>query len=110
MAQESAAHAGHQTHETGTEALEAAQAHQAGADFQWHFGRVTRLGSFEVAGGRVVTIMWEEGGISSQQGNMSAEQWEIFTLAFMTSGRIAVLSDKDEGGWMYDYRFLEAVR
>ena len=110
MAQESAAHAGHQAHETGAEALAATQAHQAGADFQWHYGRVTRLGSFEVAGGKQVTSIWEEGGISSQQGNMSAEQWEIFELALMTSGRIAVLSDKAEGGWMYDNRFLEAVR
>ena len=110
MAEGSTSHAGHQTHETGAEALEATQAHHAGADFQWHFGRVTRLGSFDVADGRQVTIIWEEGGVSSQQGSITDEQWEIFKLAFLTSGRIAVLSDHGEGGWMYDYRFLEAVR
>ncbi len=110
MAQESAAQAGHRTHERGAEALEATQAQHAGAEFQWHFGRVTRLGSFDVADGRQVTIMWEEGGVSSQQGSITDQQWEIFTLAFMTSGRIAVLSDQGAGGWMYDYRFLEAVR
>ena len=37
-------------------------------------------------------------------------QWEIFKLAFMTTGRVAVLSDRTGQGWMYDYRFLEAVR
>jgi hypothetical protein len=26
------------------------------------------------------------------------------------TGRIAILSDQPDGGWMYDYRFLEAVR
>jgi hypothetical protein len=86
------------------------QAREAGAEFEWHFGRVTRLGSFELAGGREVVIVWEEGGVTSQQGSLSDAQWEIFTLAFTTSGRIAVLSDAEEQDWMYDYRFLEAVR
>jgi len=31
---------GYQLRSTGTEALEAAQATQAGAKFEWHFGRV----------------------------------------------------------------------
>jgi hypothetical protein len=97
-------------HETGSEALEAAQAKEAGADFEWHFGRVTRLGYFEIAGGRGVSILWEEGGTTSRQGDISDDQWEIFKLAFMTTGRIAVLSDEEGDGWMYDYRFLEAVR
>ncbi|HXG08547.1 MAG TPA: hypothetical protein VNK04_02050 [Gemmataceae bacterium] len=101
---------GHQTRGVGSEAVEAAQAERAGAKFEWHYGRVTRLGSFEVAGGREVTIVWEEGGVTSQQGNITDEQWEIFKLAFLTTGRIAVLSDQDGDGWMYDYRFLEAVR
>src|SRR5512134_1555131 len=94
---------------TGAEEIAAAQAQQAGSDFQWHFGRVTRLGSYEVAN-YTVTILWEEGGISSQQGDITAEQWEIFRLAFVGSGRVAILSDQDETHWMYDYRFLEAVR
>jgi hypothetical protein len=91
-------------------ALGTAQAAQAGADFQWHFGRVTRLGSFEPAGGREVTVAWEEGGVTSQQGEITDDQWEIFKLAFVSTGRIAVLSDHEDEGWMYDYRFLEAVR
>jgi hypothetical protein len=33
-----------------------------------------------------------------------------FTLAFLTTGRIAVLSDQAGEGWIYDYRFLEALR
>jgi hypothetical protein len=94
----------------GSEALEAAQAEKAGAKFEWHYGRVTRLGNYEVAGGRGVSIVWEEGGVTSQQGNITEEQWEIFKLAFTTTGRIAVLSDEEGDGWMYDYRFLEAVR
>ena len=94
----------------GAEELEAAQAAQAGANFEWHFGRVTRLGHFTVAGGRVVTIAWEEGGVTSQYGNISDAQWEIFTLAFSTTGQIAVLSDQKGESWMYDYRFVEAVR
>lgn len=101
---------GQQTRGAGTEALEAAQAERAGAQFEWHFGRITRLGNYEVAGGRGVTIVWEEGAVSSQQGKISDEQWEIFKLAFLTSGRVAVLSDQEGDGWMYDYRFLEAVR
>ena len=99
-----------QTRGVSAEAVGAAQAEKAGTQFHWHYGRVTRLGSFEVAGGREVVIVWEEGGVTSQQGNISDEQWEIFKLAFMTSGRIALLSDAEGDGWMYDYRFLEAVR
>ena len=97
-------------HEPGTEALEAAQAQGAGMDFEWHVGRVTRLGNFEVASGREVTIVWEEGGVTSQQGSISDDQWEIFKLAFLSTGRIAILSDQEGTSWMYDYRFLEAVR
>jgi hypothetical protein len=99
-----------QMREAGSEALEAAQAKEAGAQFEWHYGRITRLGYFESAGGRGVSIVWEEGGVTSQQGDISDEQWEILKLAFEFTGRVAVLSDQEEGGWMYDYRFLEAVR
>jgi cold shock CspA family protein len=91
-------------------AMGIAQAEQAGADFQWHFGRITRMGTFELAGGREVTVAWEEGSVTSQQGEITDEQWEIFKLAFVSTGRIAVLSDQEDEGWMYDYRFLEAVR
>jgi hypothetical protein len=101
---------GRQLRGAGTEALEATQAAQAGAAFQWHYGRVTRLGHFAVAGGKSVTILWEEGSITSQQGDITDEQWEIFRLAFLTTGRIALLSDLEDNAWMYDYRFLEAVR
>ncbi len=98
-----------QLHQAGAEALEAAQAEQAGVEFAWHYGRVTRLGHSEIAGGNSVTIIWEEGGVSSVQGTLTEGQWEIFKLAFMTSGRIAVLSDATGDRWMDDYRFLEAV-
>jgi hypothetical protein len=99
-----------QMHEAGSEALEAAQAKEAGAKFEWHYGRITRLGHSEIAGGPSVSIVWEEGGVTSQQGDMSEEQWEVLKLAFLTTGRIAILSDQESEGWMYDYRFLEAVR
>ena len=98
-----------QIRRAGADEVEAAQAEQAGSKFQWHFGRVTRLGTFEVAG-REVTVVWEEGGVTSQQSDITDEQWEIFKLAFVTTGRIAVLSDREDESWMYDYRFLEAVR
>ena len=94
----------------GSDELEASRAAQAGADFDWHFGRVTSLGTIEIANSRTVTILWEEGGVSSQQGEITDEQWEIFKLAFVSTGRIAILSDLLEKNWMYDYRFLEAVR
>ena len=94
----------------GSDDLEASRAAQAGADFDWHFGRVTSLGTIEIANSRTVTILWEEGGISSQQGEITDEQWEIFKLAFVSTGRITILSDQPEKNWMYDYRFLEAVR
>jgi hypothetical protein len=68
------------------------------------------MGHFEIAGGRQVTVIWEEGGVSSQQGEIADEQWEIFKLAFLSTGRIAVLSDQQGNEWMHDYRFLEAVR
>jgi hypothetical protein len=110
MAKQKSKDAIHQRHEIGSAAMEAAQAKEAGAKFEWHFGRVTRLGHFEVAGGRSVSIVWEEGGVTSQQGDISDEQWEIFKLAFMTTGRIAIFSDEDAARWVYDYRFLEAVR
>jgi hypothetical protein len=94
----------------GSDELDASRAAQAGADFDWHFGRVTSLGTIGITDSRTVTILWEEGGVSSQQGEMTDEQWEIFTLAFVSTGRIAILSDLTDKNWMYDYRFLEAVR
>jgi len=94
----------------GSDELEASRAAQAGAAFEWHFGRVTSLGTIEIANSRTVTILWEEGGISSQQGELTDEQWEILKLAFVSTGRIAILSDQPAKDWMYDYRFLEAVR
>jgi hypothetical protein len=92
------------------EAVGKAQAEQAGTQFEWHFGRITRISHSEVAGGRGVTIVWEEGGVTSQHGDISDGQWEVFKLAFLGTGRVAVLSDQKGEGWMYDYRFLEAVR
>lgn len=68
------------------------------------------MGNFEIAGGREVVIVWEEGGVTSQLGKISDTEWEIFKLAFLTTGRIAILSDAPDEGWMYDYRFLEVVR
>lgn len=110
MARRKSADTKRQMHETGSEALEAAQAKEAGSQFEWHYGRITRMGYYEIAGGRSVSIVWEEGGVTSQQGDIGEEQLEIFKLAFLTTGRIAVLSDQEGEGWMYDYRFLEAVR
>ena len=110
MAKKSAAGGkGQQMHEAGAEALDQAQAEQAGTAFEWHFGRVTRLGHSDVAGPSV-TIVWEEGGVATQHGSISEEQWEVFRLAFLTTGRVAVLSDQESEDWMYDYSFLEAVR
>jgi hypothetical protein len=108
--QKTTAKAEKRIHRTGAEALDVAQAQQAGSKYEWHFGRVTRMGHFEIAGGREVTIAWEEGGVTSQHSDISDEQWEIFKLAFMTTGQIAILSDQEKNGWMYDYRFLEAAR
>ena len=110
MAKGKAAEKAQKVRGVGSEAVEAAQAEKAGAQFEWHFGRVTRLGTYESAGGRGVTIVWEEGAVTSQQGNLTEEQWEVFKLAFLTTGRVAVLSDQEGEGWMCDYRFLEAVR
>lgn len=98
-----------QTHRSDAEALQEAQAAQAGPQFEWHYGRVTRIGTFGEIAGREVTIIWEEGGVTSQQGDISDAQWEILKLAFLTTKRIAILSDAEGDAWMYDYRFLEAV-
>lgn len=62
------------------DALGAAQAERAGVEFQWYFGRVISIGAYEFAGGRGVTIAWEGGGVTSQQGEISDEQWEMFKL------------------------------
>jgi hypothetical protein len=94
----------------GADELGASRAEQAGAEYEWHFGRITSLGTIGITDSRTVTILWEEGGISSQQGDITDEQWEIFKLAFMSTGRVAILSDQLDKDWMYDYRFLEAVR
>jgi hypothetical protein len=94
--------------------MEMAQAERAGADFRWHYGRVTRLGSYDLVSSpedrRSVTILWEEGGLSCQHGEINDEQWDLLKLAFMGTGMITVLSDQAGDGWMYDLRFLEAVR
>jgi hypothetical protein len=94
---------------SGADALQKAQAEKAGEDFQWHFGRVTRIGHYDVGGLKEVTIVWEEGGVTSHH-DISNEQWEIFKLAFLSTGRIAILSEESGESWMYDHRFLEAVR
>ncbi|CAN5120581.1 hypothetical protein BH11CYA1_BH11CYA1_49400 [soil metagenome] len=95
-------------------AMETAQAARIGQDFSWHYGRVTRLGSYDVISDSVdrrsVTIMWESGGLSCQYGEISDDQWEILKLAFMSTGMVSILSDQAGEGWMYDLRFLEAVR
>ena len=70
-----------QLRETSAEAVGAAQAKQAGSAFNWHYGRITRMGNFEVAGGREVVIAWEEGGVTSQQGHITDGEWEILKLA-----------------------------
>ena len=101
---------GHPVRETSSDAVVARHATEAGVDFLWHYGRVTRMGSFSGVGGREVVIVWEEGGVSSEVGSISDEEWEIFTLAFMTTGRVAILSDGPGEDWMSDFRFLEAVR
>ena len=110
MAKKSSEKTKHQIHESGGEALEAAQAKNAGNKFEWHFGRITNLGCYSVAGGRSVSIAWEGGGATSQQGDITDDQWEIFKLAFMTTGRIAILSELAREEALYDYRFLEACR
>ncbi len=99
-----------QVRETSAEDVEATQAREAGAKFDWHYGRVSRLGNFEIAGGREAVIIWDEGGVSSQQGNISDEEWDILKLAFMSTGRIAILSDEQGDDWRSDFRFLEAMR
>lgn len=111
VAKKSAGTVKRQIHESGEKALEVAQAKNAGSDFAWHFGRVNCLGHYAIhGGGRSVTISWEGGGISSHNGNITDDQWEIFKLAFSTTGRIAILSDLPLEEACYDYRFLEAVR
>ena len=110
MAKKSSGTVKRQIHESGGEALEVAQAKKAGNNFQWHFGRITSLGSYSVAGGRSVSIAWEGGGATSQQGDITDDQWEIFKVAFTTTGRIAILSELQGEEALYDYRFLEAVR
>ncbi len=97
-----------------SDAMETAQAERVGQDFRWHYGRVTRLGSYDLISNandrRSVTIMWESGGLSCQYGEISDEQWEILKMSFMSTGMISVLSDQTGDDWMYDLRFLEAVR
>lgn len=101
---------GQQLHDPSAQGLGEAQATAAGAEFAWHHGRVTAMGCHDVEGGRSVTIAWDEGGSSSQVGGLTDLQWEVLKLAFKTAGRVAVLSDEDGDGWMYDYRYLEALR
>jgi len=109
MAKKKAAAKGHQIRETSPEELEAAQATAAGSEFVWHSGRMTGLGIYG-EGGRGVTITWDEGGATSHVGDISDDQWEVFKLAFAAGGRVAVLSDVEGWEWMYDYRYLEAMR
>jgi hypothetical protein len=65
-------------------------------------------GYYAVADVKEVTIVWEEGGATSHH-DVSDGQWEIFKLAFLGTGRIAILSEEKGESWMYDHRFLEAV-
>jgi hypothetical protein len=97
-----------------SDAMNSAQAENVGVDFRWHYGRVTRMGTYDVfpytESRRTVTVIWEEGGLSCQHGEINDDQWEILKMAFMSTGMITVLSDLPGEEWMYDLRFLEAVR
>ena len=53
------------------------------------------MGNYEIAGTRGVTIVWDEGGVTSMQGEITDDQWDIFKLAFMTTGHIAVVGDQE---------------
>jgi hypothetical protein len=59
-----------------------------------------------LAGGREVVVLWVEGGVTSQQGDISDEQWEILTPSFTTTGRIAILGDRVGEAWTADFLFL----
>ncbi|OWK39485.1 hypothetical protein [Fimbriiglobus ruber] len=109
MAKKKAAAKGHQIHDPSPEGLEAAQATAAGSQFVWHSGRVTGIGSY-ADDGRGVTITWEEGGATSHVGHINDSEWEVFKLAFLAGGRVAILSDLPDWEWVYDYRYLEALR
>lgn len=97
-----------------SDAMEAAQAERIGPGFTWHYGRITRLGMYDLISPaedrRSVTILWEEGGLSCQHGQINDEQWELLKMVFSSTGMITVLSDLEDDGWMYDLRFIEAVR
>ena len=60
----------HQMTRAGSDELGEAQAQRAGINFEWHFGRVTSMGVYEITNSRTVTILWEEGGVSNQQGEI----------------------------------------
>lgn len=47
-----------QTSRADVEALQVAQAEQAGAEFEWHYGRLTRIGHFGEIGGREIRPMF----------------------------------------------------
>jgi len=47
--------------------------------------------------------------VFSRRGDITHHHWDVFRLAFQTTGRVAVLNDRPAHGWMYDYRFPEAV-
>lgn len=79
-------------------------------EFRWHYGAVTGLGFFSSASGREVVIVWDEGGASRAQSGISDSQWEIFKLAFERGFRIAILSDKPDPDWKFDYRYLESQK
>ena len=100
----------HQMTRPGSDELGEAQAQRAGINFEWHFGRVTSMGVYGLPKTGTSRFCGKKGASATQQGEITDEQWEIFKLAFVGSGRIAILSDQEEKGWMYDYRFLEALR
>ena len=44
-------------------------------------------------------MLWEEAGVSNEPGEITAEQWEIFQLAFVGAGSLAILSDQEDTRW-----------
>jgi hypothetical protein len=77
-----------------------------------HEGTVRELGRYDWATpGRYVVIDWDEVGVVDLHGGITDEQWEVFKLAFSGSGRVAILSDKEDAmQWVVDFRILGAVR
>ena len=75
---------------------------------RFHLGTILELGFFKSAGGKLVTIKWQEteAEVTTIQQDINDDQWDILKLAYNRNEQIIIISDKPNLEWVNDLSCL----